>query len=167
MRSSYEFFLISLFHKDQGAAQIRVFRKQFWNFLGPKRKTLLIWARRLLTPAHHSVSQQPQGRAGCERAGNCWLLHSHPCPPAAPGAHKGNRVKSSPFTRSHHRFTELLLRASYLPRNVSKADTVLYSGVLNQMGNADLDQTTTHKNKVILLTGSITKWYKRKVFLEY
>lgn len=35
------------------------------------------------------------------------------------------------------------------------------------MGNTDIDQTTTHKNKIILLTGSITKWYKRRVFLEY
>lgn len=36
---------------------------------------------------------------------------------------------------------------------VSKEDTVRYSGVLSQVGNADINQTTTHKNTVILLTG--------------
>lgn len=163
----------SLFYKDQGTAQTRVFRKQLQDFLGPKRKTLLTWARSLSShAAHPPASAQPQ-ESGAWGSRELLVLTQPPRPTYWPLTQRCvTDVSPSPVT---HTGTTYLLSYYYGPGTsretegslVSKADTVPSSGVLSQVGNADINQTNTYKNMIILLTGWITKWYERRVFLEY
>lgn len=163
----------SLFYKDQGTAQIKVFRKQLQDFLGPKRKTLLTWACSLSSHAAQQPASPQPWESGVWGNRKLLMLTQPPRPTYWPLAQRRvTDVRPSPVTGTG---TTCLLSYYYGPGTsletegslVSKADTVPYSGVLSQVGNADINQTTTHKNTVILLTGWITKWYERRVFLEY